>query len=330
MTSDSVRWALLGAGWIAQTALGTAFRSADGVSLDVVAARSLDRANKLQPSRYATTDYQRAVEDPEIDAVYIALDNGGHERWIEASIACGKSVICEKPLTPSARSTAHMFACADQAGTTLIEAAWNLWHPRTQRAMELVRNGAIGNVNQISGTFTFEGVPEGNYRLDPSRGGGAMLDVGCYPLMAAAWATQGTAMTLSSVSVDTSQEAVDMTCTASFTSKTSETGDNCNIRVRASFMEPAKQSLVIDGSEGSLEWIGDDAFTSFMQPSSLRILGSRGTHEETFTPVDSYRLMIEQVSIALRGGQSWVPPNLWSLRVSEAIDQVLGSMHEHA
>jgi len=314
-----VRWAMLGAGWIAQRALTTAFRDAANANLDVIAARDYHRAAKLKPIRYATDDYRVAVEDPEIEAIYIALDNGSHEKWIEAGLACGKTVVCEKPLTPSGHSTARLIALAEHGGGTLVEALWNLWHPRTQRAMSLVRDGSIGEVTGITGTFTFPGVPEDNYRLDASRGGGALLDVGCYPLMAAAWATQGAAMQLTSATVSTSGASVDMTSEATFESS------HCSITVRASFMEPENQALLIQGSEASLLWPGQDAFTSYQQSSSLHIIGPTTTHAEYFPPVDPYRIMIEQISHRIRGSESWLPPSRWSLVASDAIDQALAS-----
>jgi D-xylose 1-dehydrogenase (NADP+, D-xylono-1,5-lactone-forming) len=314
-----VRWAMLGAGWIAHRALTSAFRDARNANLDVIAARDRDRAQQLMPLRYASNNYQDVVEDPEVDAIYIALDNGSHAEWIEAGLACGKTVVCEKPLTPTGHSTTRLIALAEDCGGTLIEALWNLWHPRTQRAMNLVRDGLIGEVTGVTGTFTFLGVPENNYRLNAARGGGALLDVGCYPLTAAAWATQGASMELKSAVIETAGSPVDMTSEATFESSGS------NIRVRASFMEPENQSLVIEGSEGTLVWSGEDAFTSYQQPSSLKIIGSTSTYEEHFPPVDSYRIMIEQISQKIQGDEAWIPPSRWSQVVSEAIDQALTS-----
>jgi D-xylose 1-dehydrogenase (NADP+, D-xylono-1,5-lactone-forming) len=317
MNDGQVRWALLGAGWIARTAIGKAIHTADGARLDVVASRDRQRGELLEPLRYTTTNYQAALEDPDVDAVYIALDNAGHERWSRAALDCGKIVVCEKPLTPHAGTTERLFEYACQSQGLLVEAVWNLWHPRTQRAMHLLAEGAIGEVREIEGAFTFQGVPQGNYRLDPHRGGGALLDVGCYPLTAAAWATNGALLELEHASVQRRDKDVDITSEARFS-----TGRQI-VAIRASFVEPEHQSLAIAGSRGTLEWRGGDAFTSYMQPSRLAIHDGQSSLIEEFEAVDPYRIMIENISAHIMTGAGWLPMNVWSLRVAQAIDQVL-------
>ncbi len=313
-----IRWALIGAGWIARTAIARAIHGAHNSTLDVVATRDRSRGESLEPNRYVTTNYQTAIEDPGVDAVYIVLDNGGHEEWALRALLCGKVVVCEKPLTPRADATERLVARARESNGFLVEASWNLWHPRTQRAMSLVHAGAIGEVRNISGAFTFQGVPDGNYRLDPHRGGGALLDVGCYPLTAAAWATHGSVLTLQDARVDYGNTDVDMISEAEFSTP------HQHVHVRASFLEPDHQSLEIAGSNGALQWLGQDAFTSYLQPSQLLIREGDSVHIEDFPPTDPYRLMIESVSETVQGGVSWLPDDVWSVRVAQAIDQVLG------
>ena len=311
------RWGLLGAGWISRRAIAPAMHSAHGATLDVVAARDRDRAVALSPRRAAVDDYAAVIDDPAVDAVYIALSNDAHLPWTERALAAGKAVLCEKPLGRNADEARRMRAIAESTGQLLVEATWNLWHPRTARAAALLASGAIGQVTGVSGAFVFDGVGEGNYRRDPALGGGALLDVGCYPLTGAAWATRGGDTHVDSAEIVVGGLGGDFTTVASITM------GGVPVRVRASFIETGFESLIIEGELGILEFTGSDAYTSWLQPSALRVLDRDGERVEHFAPVDPYRLMIESVSSALRGDGGWLPDPRWSITVADAMDAIL-------
>ena len=319
------RWALLGAGWISRRAIAPAIHSADGASLEIVASRDEIRGRALSPRR-AVTDYAAAVTDPSVDAVYIALSNDGHLPWATEALRAGKAVLCEKPLGCNADETRRMRDVAAETGGLLVEATWNLWHPRTARAAALLASDAIGEVTHVSGAFVFDGVADGNYRLDPTLGGGALLDVGCYPLTGAAWATQvggsagsGVRAVLHDVETVIGPTGVDLT-----TQATLGLG-SASVDVRASFIETDFQSLTIEGAHGVLEFTGSDAYTSWLRPSALRVLDRDGERVEHFSPVDPYRRMVEQVSSAIRGEGGWLPDPGWSIVVADAMDAIASS-----
>ena len=320
---NATRWGLLGAGWISRRAIAPAIHSAAGATLDVVAARDPARAEALSPRRSAVADYASVVADPDIDAVYIALSNDGHLPWALAALEAGKDVLCEKPLGRNADEAHRMREAASQEGRLLVEATWNLWHPRTARAAALLASDAVGYVQRVSGSFVFDGVDESNYRLDPDLGGGALLDVGCYPLTGAAWAVRARGRGLAqgvvveSVEVVPGGRGVDLTTAASL-----RLGD-VPVHIRASFIETAYESLVIEGEHGLIEFTGNDAYTSWLRPSALRILDRDGERVEHFAPVDPYRLMIESVSAAIRGDGGWLPDPGWSLTVADSMDAIL-------
>lgn len=311
----TTRWALLGAGWISRRAIAPAMHSAEGSILEIVASRDDSRAAALTPRR-TTTDYAAAIEDPDVDAVYIALSNDGHLPWATYALRAGKAVLCEKPLGRTADEAQRMRQVADDTGSLLVEATWNLWHPRTARAAALVASDAIGAVREVTGAFVFDGVDEGNYRLDPDRGGGALLDVGCYPLTGAAWAVASGPVDVMDVERVTGPTGVDLTTRASLS-----IGD-VPIEVRASFIETAYESLALQGDHGVIEFTGNDAYTSWLRPSALRVLDRDGERVEHFAPVDPYRLMIENVSRAVRGEDSWLPRPEWTLVVAHAMDAI--------
>lgn len=313
----STRWGLLGAGWISRRAIAPAMHSAHGATLDLVAARDLGRAASLSPRRAAVDDYAAVIDDPQIDAVYIALSNDGHLPWAERALSAGKAVLCEKPLGRTAEEARRMRAAADASGGFLVEATWNLWHPRTARAAALLASDAIGAVTGVRGAFVFDGVDEGNYRLDPQLGGGALLDVGCYPLTGAAWATKASDVQVQSAEMVTGGLGVDLTTAATLML------GGIPVEVRASFIETAYESLTIEGRHGIIEFTGNDTYTSWLQPSALRIRDRDGERVEHFAPVDPYRLMIESVSAAIRGDGGWTPDPQWSLTVADAMDAIL-------
>jgi len=314
-----IRWGLLGAGWIARRAIAPAIHSADEATLMCVAARDAARARALTPSGHAYSDYSAVVSDPDVDAVYIALSNDGHLPWAIAALEAGKAVLCEKPLGSTAAEAREMRAAADRTGGLLVEATWNLWHPRTARAAALLASDTIGALRGYSASFVFEGVADGNYRLDPDRGGGALLDVGCYPLTGAAWATGGPFESVEEVDLLWSDTGVDLTAGARVTM------GGIPVQIRGSFREPDHQSLVLEGDHGQIEMTGNDAFVSWLQPSALRVLDRDGERVEHFAPVDPYRLMIENVSRAVLGRDAWLPDPRWSIIVAEAMDAILAA-----
>lgn len=313
----ATRWGLLGAGWIARRAIAPALHTADGARLDVVAARDRDRAAALHPARYAADDYAAVIDDPDIDAVYIALSNDAHLPWSEAALRAGKTVLCEKPLTRDPQETRRLRAVAEDTGGLLVEATWNLWHPRTARAAALLASDAIGPVTSVSGVFTIDGVAADNYRLDPDLGGGALLDVGCYPMTAATWITRAETAVVRHVHIERSDRGVDLTTDAHLDMA------GIDVHVRGSFIEAPLQTLVIEGPHGVLEFTGNDAYTSCLQPSALRVLDRDGERVEHFAPVDPYRTMIENVGRASRGEPHWLPDPAWSGIVAETMAAIL-------
>ncbi|MFM9134656.1 MAG: Gfo/Idh/MocA family protein [bacterium] len=231
----------------------------------------------------------------------------------------GKAVLCEKPLGRNAVEAQAMRDAADRTGGLLVEATWNLWHPRTARAAALLASDTIGPLRSMSGAFLFDGVGDGNYRLDPDRGGGALLDVGCYPLTAAAWSARSSDFTLHAAETLRSPSGVDLTADARLT-----LGD-VEVHVRGSFREPDFQSLVLEGDHGLIEFTGNDAYVTWLKASTLRVLDRDGERVEHFAPVDPYRLMIEHVSRAIRGDRAWLPDPRWSLTVARIMDAVLAT-----
>ena len=316
MTSP-VGWGFLGAGQIARAALAPAVHSADGAELAVAGARDLTRAEALGPHAAAYASYEEVVTDPRVEVVYVALANDAHLPWAERALAAGKHVLCEKPLGLSGAEVRSLVKAAAAADRLLVEASWNRWHPRTRRAEALLRTGAIGRLRKVETGFAFGGVPEGNYRLDPTRGGGALYDVGCYAVAAAHWATGFAPMHQCASTSRLGPTGVDLTTDAVL-----QIGEVEAI-VHSSIDEDDAQWVRVEGESGSLVLDGNDAFTSWLCASTLTVTTPRGSRVEQFAPVDPYRVMVEHVSAAVRGQPgAWLLPLDESARIADTLDLI--------
>ncbi|HZD04673.1 MAG TPA: Gfo/Idh/MocA family oxidoreductase, partial [Longimicrobiales bacterium] len=124
--------------------------------------------------------YERLLADSAVDAVYIPLPNSEHRPWAVRAAEAGKHVLCEKPLGLDEQECREMAEAASAHGVALMEAFMYRFHPRTERLVELVREGAVGDVLAIRSAFRFRLDNPDDIRLRPDLGGGALMDVGCY------------------------------------------------------------------------------------------------------------------------------------------------------
>jgi predicted dehydrogenase len=319
----TVRWGVLGAGWIGDRAMLPALGSADGASLAAIASRDPSRARDFAArhgiARVHET-YDDLLADDEIDAVYIALANDAHApRAIEA-LSAGKHVLCEKPLALTVAEVDAMTAAAEAAGRLLVEASWYRWHPRTRMVERLLREyEVLGRVSYVTAGFTFDGVAPGNYRLDPARGGGALYDVGCYAVSAAVWAF-GTPPREVSAKADVGPTGVDLTATLTVTF------DGGDADLRASIAEEPRQWLVLTGERGDLE-LRPEPFTAWEGAETEIVFTSApGVETDPMPAANAYRLMVEETSAVIEGRDGWVVP----LADSRATAAILDAAFESA
>ena len=187
--SNKVRWGILGCARIAERALIPAIVAARNADLVGIAARDESRA-RTWAAKYgfkkAYRDYASLLADPDIDAVYNPLPNHLHAPWTIAAAEAGKHVLCEKPLALDAREVRTMARAASRHGVFVMEAFMYRFHPQFEKALALIRAGRLGEIRLVRSAFTFSYVgDDDNYRWRPRMGGGALYDVGCYPINAA-------------------------------------------------------------------------------------------------------------------------------------------------
>jgi predicted dehydrogenase/diketogulonate reductase-like aldo/keto reductase len=183
----TLKWGILATGRIADT-FATAARNSVQNELVAVASRSLERAEAFAerfPDSRALDSYQALLSDPEVDAVYVATPHPQHVEWTIRALQAGKHVLCEKPMGLNHSEVMAMIDTAEQCGRFLMEAFMYRCHPQTARMIELIRDGAIGEVGHIVASFGFRTEPDPESRLFAnSLGGGGIMDVGCYPVSA--------------------------------------------------------------------------------------------------------------------------------------------------
>ena len=310
------RWGLIGAGWIATKTIAPAMHASSEALIQAVASRDFGRAQALNPiSIYQ--DYEALINDPLVDAVYISLPNHLHCEWTIKALKAGKHVLCEKPFAMNLAEVEMMVEGAQRSDRVLVEAVWSRWHPRMVRLVDYVQARNIGEILSIDSSFTFPASIEGNYRLSPEMGGGALFDIGVYPLHAMAALLGDTSdVVIEKCDVNLGPTGIDLTTEWSIRS-----GKSSIAHGLASFEMPENQTLIVKGENETIELLGTQAFTSWYSASALRL----GETTEEFEPTDPYQLMIENVGRRIRGEESWVLPLETSLWVQKIVDQLRGN-----
>jgi predicted dehydrogenase len=307
------RWGLLGAGWIATRTIAPAMHAANDTIVQAVASRDSKRSEALNPLTIHRS-YEALINDPLVDAVYISLPNHLHCQWTVAALNAGKHVLCEKPFAMNTAEVEIMIQAARDNDRLLVEAVWSRWHPRMIQMVDYVKAGNIGDIVSIESSFTFPASIDENYRAVPAMGGGALFDVGVYPLHAmAALVGDNAQVEIEKCEVSVGPTGVDLTTKWQMRFVGSITANGL-----ASFEMPENQSLIVRGEKQSVELLGKEAFTSWHTNSSLRL----GEEKEEFEAVDPYRLMIESFGKKLQGQPSWVLPLETSLSVAKMVDRL--------
>jgi predicted dehydrogenase len=181
-----LRIGLLGASRIAPTAVLAPAATRDDVTVTAVAARDPARARAFAETHgvaAVAAGYAELIARDDVDLVYNGLPPAGHAQWTIAALEAGKGVLCEKPFARDAAEARAMVEAAERAGRPLIEAFHYRFHNVIRRAEDLVRSGALGQIHRASAVFEVT-IPRdsGDLRWSAEQGGGALMDLGCYPL----------------------------------------------------------------------------------------------------------------------------------------------------
>ncbi len=180
-----VSWGVLGVAGIAVNKVIPAMQATGTSPIVAIASRTSGKAEEAAANlgiERAYGSYEALLADETVEAVYIPLPNHLHSEWTEKAAEAGKHVLCEKPLAMSSSQASEMIEVCDRAGVKLMEAFMYRLHPMWVEARRLVESGAIGDLLAVQSFFSYRNIDPDNIRNIADFGGGALMDIGCYPV----------------------------------------------------------------------------------------------------------------------------------------------------
>jgi predicted dehydrogenase len=316
MTDHRWRWGIVGPGAIAHS-FAEDVKLVDGGVINAVASRSVERAeafgNKFEvEKRYA--DYRALADDPAVDVAYVATPHSRHEADALMLIEAGKHVLCEKPFALNARQAQRMADAARAAGVFLMEAMWSRFLPSYRVLVDVLGEYRIGEPLLVEADFGYrKDVEPDDRHFDLAQGGGALLDLGVYPVQLCALVLDlpehvVSAGTVGSTGVDEFVAAV-----------LHHSGDRHGI-VKASIRVPLSCTARIAGTEGVID------LPAFMHcPQALTVRSPRGV-EEINASWDGHGLHfeVEEVHRCLDRGltESTTMPLAESIGIAKTLDAI--------
>lgn len=180
-----VRWGVLGVAKIATKKVIPAMQKSAMTPVVAIASRELAKAQEAAASLgigKAYGSYEDLLADPDVDAIYNPLPNHLHVPWSIRAAEAGKHVLCEKPLGLSSAEVGDLIAARNRNGVCVGEAFMVHTHPQWLRVKELIASGRIGELRSAFGFFSYFLSDPGNVRCVKQWGGGALMDIGCYPV----------------------------------------------------------------------------------------------------------------------------------------------------
>jgi xylose dehydrogenase (NAD/NADP) len=270
--------------------------------------------------------YEALLADPAIDAVYVPLPNELHKPWALAAAEAGKHILCEKPLALDAREAAAMVDACRERGVILMEAFMWRHQPRTLGVLGMLRQRDIGELRLIRSSFSFPIAPD-DWRLDPSRGGGALWDVGCYGLNAARLFAGEEPSRFRTLARE-GPSGVDLSLTALL-----EFPSGVLAQVDCSFEQPFRCSLELSGTRGMIE-----VPLAYLPPARAKptatiakIDGGNNADSRpqeakvvTFEPADQYAAMVDLFAGSVSAG-TLLEPGEDGLAQMIALERVLAA-----
>lgn len=182
---ERLRWGILSTASIGVDKVVPAIQQASSAVVTAIASRHLAAAEEAAARLgipAAVGSYEDLLARDDVDAVYIPLPNHLHKEWTLAAALAGKHVLCEKPLALTSDDARAMVEGCAAAGVHFMEAFMYRHHPSWRKVVELVRAGEIGELRAVATRFSYFNDDPANIRNRPEMGGGALMDIGCYPI----------------------------------------------------------------------------------------------------------------------------------------------------
>ena len=317
-----VRWGVLGCARVFERRMMSGYKQAANAEVTALASRDAAKAEECAARHgiaRAYGSYEALLADSEIEAVYLPLPNHLHAEWTLRAFEAGKHVLCDKPLALTYADAKRMADAARAANRRLMEAFMYRHHPQHAHIGEMVRRGEIGSVAHFRGTFTFPGQGLTGYRRDAAKGGGALYDVGVYPLNAARFHFGAEPVVVAAVAGRDAETGVD-----EHTAAVLEFEDGRTASIECGFDQTFTTCYELAGSEGTITT--ERAFQPGDGPVTVTIRKGEDVRTETTAGADHYQREIEHFSACVRDPAR----DLWpgedgtaQMRVVEAIQRSL-------
>ena len=180
-----IRFGVLGVARIATTKVIPAMQRSECTEVVAIASRDAEKARSAAESLAIARSfgsYEDLISDPDVDAIYNPLPNHLHVPWTIQALNAGKHVLCEKPIALNVAECRQLIEASQRTGRLVCEAFMVRTHPQWLRARDIVNSGELGDVGAIIGTFSYFNRDSKNVRNVLGWGGGALYDIGCYPV----------------------------------------------------------------------------------------------------------------------------------------------------
>ena len=309
----------MGCGHVARR-FATSLRAAGGL-LRAVASRTPGKAPHFA-ERYGAekshADYAALAADPSVDAVYVATTHDLHHANARLALEAGKAVLCEKPLTIDARSARDLFETARRNDVFLMEAMWMRFLPAIRHLLEALNEGLVGEPRALRADFSIDGraLPPQHRLRNPALAGGALLDLGIYPIAFARLVFGADPERIQATA------ELDATGVDARSAYLLEYPGARHARLSASYLHLAPTEAVVSGTEGFVH------VPCFLAAEELRIHRPGSDEPEIrrfpFDPETGFRFEIEEAETRIRQGsiESHLYPAAATIGVLETMDAV--------
>ena len=320
-----VRWGILSTANIGMTKVIPAIMKSAHSEVVAISSRRAEAAHAAAETLgigRAYGSYEAMLADPDIDAIYNPLPNHLHVDLTLAANAAGKHVLCEKPIALNAVEATRLRAANPDC--LIMEGFMVRFHPQWLRTMQIIQSGEIGEVRAVRAVFSYHNIDPASVRNMPEIGGGAMLDIGCYPIAAGRYFFESEP---SRVFALLDRDPVFGTDRQG--SVVADFGDGRQLSFLVSTQLVPHQSLEIVGATGRVEMI-----IPFNAPQgeATALLVDRGhsfdgtlARREVFAPSDQYTEMTEAFALAALGKRELPYGIEDSIKGSAVLDAVFAS-----
>ena len=267
---SNFNWGILGPGGIAK-AFAEDLKRLDGHSIAAVGSRTLSNAQSFANTFGGTAygSYEELVADPQVDAIYVATPHPAHKENVILALNAGKPVLCEKPFAVNATEAQQMVDAANKNGVALMEAMWARFLPHYAQVREIIQSGVLGKIHTIQADHGQRLADQNIPRLvEPSLAGGALLDLGIYPVSFAH-------MILGNPSKITSSAVLTDKGVDAQTSMIFDYASGAQAVLNTTMIEQTPCRAVVAGLHG---WLEIDR--TFYNPASMRVVLNDGATTE--------------------------------------------------